>query len=103
MSSSERSFFVAISAIAVMDLLTFPLAVMRFARAHNTVDVFDWLPFATLFFATLYAWLMPIKLFRALDRAEPDLRNRMFRGIYSLSLIALLAVQTGLMLSRSLR
>jgi hypothetical protein len=103
MSSSERSLFLGVSFIAVLNLLTLALAFTRFIRAGYGGDFFNLLPFASLFFANLYAWLIPIKALRALARTEAALRTRLSRNVFGLSLIALLAVQTGLMLTRSMR
>lgn len=98
MSSSERSFFLLVTVIAATNLLTLALAVARFFRTAAESDLINWFPFLGLLIAILYAWIRPIGLLQDLDEAEPDLRNRMSRGIYQLSLSALLAVQIGLML-----
>jgi hypothetical protein len=103
MSSAERSFFLAISVIAVLNMLTLVVAFTRFLRAGFGGDIFNFFPFLTLLIATLYAWLIPIKVFRVLAKTEDGLRTRLSRNVSGLSLIALLAVQTGLVLARTMR
>jgi len=93
MSSSERSLFAGVSVIAVLNVLTRALAFVRLMRAGFGGDVFNLLPFTTLLIATLYAWLIPIKVLHALAKTEAGLRTSLSRNVFGLSLVALVAVQ----------
>ena len=103
MSSFERNSFVVISVIAVVDLLALSRTASRFISAGYGGDFFNLFPFVTLLCVILYAWVAPMKLLRMLDDAATGIRSRLYRSVFGLSLVALMAVQTGLMLTRTMR
>lgn len=103
MSSFEWNSLVVTSLIAAADLLGLWRTASRFISAGYGGDFFNLFPFVTLLCVILYAWVTPIKVLRALIETEAALRTRLYRNVFGLSLIALLGVQTGLILTRTMR
>jgi hypothetical protein len=101
MSPSERSWFVALTIIALVDVCGLAVKFRGFVRAD--ADLFDFLALVGLMSATLYAWLTPRRLMRSVDSNSPELQAVLLRKVYGLSTVSLSAIQLALMFAHPLR